>query len=232
MRKVVIYGESNESGIRPATKELLAAGSRLCKDVSAQLIAVFINAPGETAAEAIYHGADAVHTIDDPRLGEYQPERYLAVMKEFSTATAPDILLFPHTYPAADLAPRLAFRLGTSLTADCIDLSIDPETKLLLCTKPIYGGNIIATYSSQSRPQMATVREKVFSPLERGTTRKGEILSFVLQSDLPTPRVKSLHKVIEEYTGKKLEGAEIVVSGGRGMGSQEDFAELAQLAEL
>jgi electron transfer flavoprotein alpha subunit len=232
MRKIVIYGESTKNGMTSATKELLTAGSSLCKNLAAQLIAVFINTTGEAATAAIYHGADEVYTIDDPRIGEYQPELYLAAMKEFCVRIDPDTLLFAHTYPAADLAPRLAFRLGTSLTTDCIELSIDPETGLLLRTKPIYGGNIVATYSSHARPQMATVREKVFTSVEGPAARKGEILSFILQSDLPTPRVKSLQKVVEEYTGKKLEGAEIVVSGGRGMGSEKGFEELAQLAEL
>jgi electron transfer flavoprotein alpha subunit len=230
--KIVIYGESDKHGVTQATKEVLGIGSRLSKELSATLIAVCINPSQETVSDAISHGADTVSVIEDGRLTGYRPELYLAATQEFCAATDPDILLFPHTYPASDLAPRLAFRLRTRLTADCIDLSVDSDTKLLRCTKPIYGGNIIATYSSPSRPQIATVREKVFPANQADETRKGDISPFTLQSPLPTPRITSVKKVIEDYAGKKLQGAEIIICGGRGMGGQEEFNALGGLAQL
>jgi electron transfer flavoprotein alpha subunit len=229
--KIVIYGESRANGISPATKELLAAGRKLCTDTSGELAAVFINGQG-AAPEAISHGADKVYTIDHRGLTPYEPDAALSAMEAWCASTDPDVLLFAHVYPASDLARRLAFRLTTSLTADCIDLAMEPGTKRLHCSKPIYGGNIIAVYATRSRPWIATVREKVFQPADPIATRTGEIIPFAPSLALPASRVTSLKKVIEEYEGKRLEAAEVIVCGGRGMGTQEEFSSLSELAGL
>ncbi|MFH1166874.1 MAG: electron transfer flavoprotein subunit alpha/FixB family protein [Pseudomonadota bacterium] len=231
-RKILVFGESDDKGISASTKELLGAGSRLCTALAAELEVAFINVTEEMATEAIHYGANIVHIIDNPKLDGYQPEFYLALAEALCKQTDPEIVLFAHNYPGADLAPRVAFRLAASLTTDCTDLSINPVTKRLVAKKPVFGGNITATHTSEARPQMATVREKIFSPLESDSSRKGEIVSFAPETQLPEPRIKYLKTVVEEYTGKKLEDAEVIVSGGRGMGSQEDFNQLGELTEL
>ena len=132
-----------------------------------------------------------------------------------------------------DLAPRLAFRLGTGLTTDCLELSIDPDTKLMLQTKPVYGGNALSiVVCEETRPQMATVRPKSMDPLGRDDSRKGEVITFDAGLDESIIRVKFIEKVEEEVVGVKLEDADVVVVGGRGMGGPEPFAQLEELAKL
>jgi len=132
-----------------------------------------------------------------------------------------------------DLAPRLAFRLGTGLTTDCLELRIDPDTKLMVQTKPVYGGNALAeVVCEQTRPQMATVRPKCMEPLQRDDSRKGDVVAFDAGLDASMIKVKWLNKVKEEVEGVKLEDAEVVVVGGRGMGGPEAFAQLHELAKM
>jgi electron transfer flavoprotein alpha subunit len=132
-----------------------------------------------------------------------------------------------------DLAPRLAFRLGTSATTDCLDLRIDPGTKLLMETRPVYGGNAQATFTSESMPQVVTIRTKAMSPLERDDSRKGEVIPTKIDLDTSKVRTKILETVKEEVVGIKLEDAPVIVCGGRGMGGPEPFKTvLKELADL
>jgi len=131
-----------------------------------------------------------------------------------------------------DLAPRLAFRLNTAVSMDCIELAIDPDSKLMLQTKPVYGGNALATFTCESYPQIATVRAKTMSPLERNASRQGEVIATKTALDPSAIRTKVLEKVPEEITGIKLEDAEVVVTGGRGIGGSDGFKQLEELAEL
>ncbi|PIP47799.1 MAG: electron transfer flavoprotein subunit alpha, partial [Chloroflexi bacterium CG23_combo_of_CG06-09_8_20_14_all_45_10] len=137
------------------------------------------------------------------------------------------------TSTGRDLAPRLAFRLGTGLSTDCIDLSIDPETKLLRQTKPVYGGNAQAIFTCDTMPQVVTIRAKAMSPMERDDSRKGEIIPTKVEIDMAQVRTKVTEKVKEEVTGVKLEDAPVIVSGGRGIGCPEPFkTTLKELADV
>jgi electron transfer flavoprotein alpha subunit len=132
-----------------------------------------------------------------------------------------------------DLAPRLAFRLDASLTTDCLDLGIDPETKLLVQTRPVYGGNAQATFTSDVTPQMATIRTKAMSPLERDDSRKGDVIATKIDIDTSKVRTKILETVKEEAVGIKLEDAPVIISGGRGIGGADPFqTTLKELADL
>jgi len=115
---------------------------------------------------------------------------------------------------------------------DCVDLAIDPESKRLLQTKPIYGGNAQAVFTSDSDPQMVTIRTKAMTALEPDTSRKGEITSIAADLKESDIRTKILERVVEEVAGLKIEDAEVVVSGGRGIGSAEGFKQLEELARI
>ncbi|MCK4697728.1 MAG: electron transfer flavoprotein subunit alpha/FixB family protein, partial [Dehalococcoidia bacterium] len=146
---------------------------------------------------------------------------------------SPRIILMGQTSMGRDFAPRLSFRLGTSLTTDCLDLSVNPETKLLVQTRPVYGGNAQAIFTSDVMPQMATVRTKAMSPLERDDSRKGEVIATKIDIDTSKVRTKILETVKEEAVGIKLDDAPVIVSGGRGMGGPEPFqTTLKELADL
>ena len=153
-------------------------------------------------------------------------------MERVTGEVKPKVLLLGQTSIGRDLAPRLAFRLGTGLLMDCVDLSIDPDTKLLLQTRPVYGGNARATFSCESFPQMVTVRVKAMAPLERDDSRKGETVKIEVVIDPSAIRTRVLEKVKEEVAGIKLEDAGVVVGGGRGVGSPEGFDQLKELATV
>ncbi|MDD4876067.1 MAG: electron transfer flavoprotein subunit alpha/FixB family protein [Dehalococcoidales bacterium] len=230
---VMVYGESTDGKLAAITTELLGCGRKLADDLGQELYAVILGSDiNGLAQEAIAFGADKVFTVDDPLLKDYQSDSYTPVMEKVVKEVMPEIILLGQTSLGRDLAPRLAFRLDTAVSMDCIDLSIDPESKLMLQTRSVYGGNAQATFTSESSPQIATVRAKTMSSMERDDSRKGEIITIEAGLDPSAIRTKVLEKVIEEVEGIKIEDAEVVVAGGRGIGSEEGFKQLGELAKI
>jgi len=230
---VMVYGELVEGKLSSITTELLGCGRRLADELKEDLICILVGDKlDEAPKKAIAFGADKVYTADDPLLKEYQTDSYVTVMEKAAKDISPRILLFGQTSVGRDLAPRLAFRLGVSLSMDCIELSIDPGTKLLQQTKPVYGGNARATFTSEIFPQMATVRQKAMSPLEPNESRKGEIIPIKVELDPAKIRTKVLDTVKEEVVGVKLEDAQAIVTGGRGIGGPDGFKQLEELAKV
>ncbi|MBE0479400.1 MAG: electron transfer flavoprotein subunit alpha/FixB family protein [Dehalococcoidia bacterium] len=230
---VMICGELAESALASITSELLGAGRKLADALGEELSAVIIGGKvSQFGDEIIKQGADKVYVIEGALFENYVNEPYVAAMEKLCKQAMPAVVLMGQTSAGRDLAPSLAFRLNTGLTTDCLELSIDPETKNMLQTKPVYGGNALSVYATESRPQIATVRPKCMSPLEPDASRKGEVVSFDPGLDPSVPRVKFVQKVKEEVEGIKLEDAEVVVCGGRGLGGPENFAALQELAKL
>ena len=230
---VMIFSEVVEGKLTGMSTELLGCGRKLADDLGQELSAVIAGSDiSNVAQEAIAYGADKVYVVDDPLLNDYQTDSYVAVMEKVVKQAMPQIILLGQTSIGRDLAPSLAFRLGTAATMDCVALEIDPDSKRLLQTKPVYGGNAQAVFTYESDPQIATIRAKVMSPLEADTSRKGEVVNIEADLDPSAIRTKVLEKVKEEVEGIKLEDATVVVSGGRGIGGAEGFAQLAELAKL
>lgn len=230
---VLICGEISNSRLASITQELLGAGKRLAEELGVGLSVVFLGSDVKgTAPQAIAYGADKVYLVEDPLLKDYTTDTFVAAMEEVAKELQPRILLLGQTSLGRDLAPRLAFRLGAGLSTDCKELSLDPETKLLRQTRPVYGGNALAVFVSDKLPQMATVRAKAMSPREPDPQRKGEAISLQVKLDPTKVGTKILKKVKEEVAGIKLEDAEVVVCGGRGVGSAENFKALEELAKV
>ena len=231
---ILIVGELSDGHVAPITTELLGIGRRLANELGQELSALFIGSGiDEAANEATFFGADKVYVIDKPLFKDYLTASYVGALEKLVKQINPEVLLLGHTSLGRDLAPRLAFRLETGLTQDCIELFINPETKLLQKTKPVYGGNAIAIYiCEEGRPQMATIRAKVMEPLTRDTSRKGEVIPFDPELDETAIRGKVIGTVKEEITGIKLEEANVVVCGGRGIGGLEPFQQLEELARM
>jgi electron transfer flavoprotein alpha subunit len=229
---VMVYGEIVDGKLSSITTELLGGGRHLADELKEDLICILVSDKlDEAPKKAISYGADKVYTVEDPLLKEYQTDAYVAVMEKAVKDTSPRILLFGQTAVGRDLSPRLAFRLGTALSMDCIELSIDPSTKLLQETRPVYGGNARATFASELLPQMVTVRQKAMTPLEPNEARKGEIAPIQIALDAAKIRTKVLETVKEEVAGVKLEDAQIIVAGGRGIGGPDGFKQLEELAK-
>jgi electron transfer flavoprotein alpha subunit len=230
---VLIYAEIGEGKLKAISTELLGCGRKLADDLGQGLYTVLVGSGiSSSAREAIVFGADKVYVVDDPLLKDYQTDSYVLVMEKVAKQAMPQIILFGQTTIGRDLAPRLAFRLGTAATTDCIELAIDPETKLMRQTKPVYGGNAVAVFTCRSYPQIATVRAKAMSPLEPNASRQGEVITVEAGLDPSAIRTKVLEKVPEEAEGIKLEEAKVIVSGGRGIGSADGFKQLEELAKV
>jgi len=166
-------------------------------------------------------------------LKDYLTDPYITALDKLCKEIKPNIVLLGQTAIGRDLGPRLAFRLETGLTTDCIELSIDPDTKLMLQTKPVYGGNALSiVVCEEARPQMATVRAKCQEPLTRDDSRKGEIVTFDAGLDASVVREKFIERQLVEAEGIKLEDADVVICGGRGMGGPENFAGVYELAKI
>jgi electron transfer flavoprotein alpha subunit len=228
---VTILAEVVLERLSAISRELLGCGRSLADSLKEELSAVLIgDGVTDLADEAIAYGADRVYVVDSPLLKDYLNEPYIQVMEKVVKQAMPRIILLGQTAIGRDLAPALAFRLGTIATTDCIELAIDPGSKQLLQTKPVYGGNIMATFTSENYPQIATVRAKVYSPPQPDASRQGEVVT--IDTELEPVRTKLLERVSQPREGVRLEDAAVVVGGGRGIGSAEGFRQLEELAGL
>jgi len=231
---VLVFGEIAEGKLAPITIELLGVGRKLANELGEDLSTLLVGSTtGGLGQEAIAYGADKVHFAEDSLLDEYNAEAYTQVAADLCLDVLPSVMLLGHTDVGCDLAPRLNARLGGGLAMDCLALSVDPATKLLVLTRPVFGGNAHATVISRSaRPQMATVRPKTVPAAERQDTRQGQVVPVEGKIDPSALKVRVVDRIKEEGEGVKLEDAEVVVSGGRGIGSVQDFEMVRELARV
>ena len=231
---VLVCAEITEGKLAPITIELLGVGRKLADDLGEELNALLMGSTvGALGQEAIAYGADNVYVAEDNLLEHYNSDAYTQVVANLCKKVLPSIVLLGHTDIGCDLAPRLNGRLGGGLAMESMALSIDPATKLLVSTRPVFGGNAHATMLSKSaRPQMATVRLKTVPPAERDDSRQGKVIPVEDKIDPSAIKVKVVDRIKEEVEGVRLEDAEVVVAGGRGMGSAQDFGKLRELADI
>ncbi len=230
---VWVFAEQREGELQPVGLELLGEGRRLADTLGEELDAVLFGRDMERAAkQLIAYGADKVYLVSEERLHHYQCGLYTKVLTDLIKEQKPEIVLFGATTLGRSLAPRAAARLGTGLTADCTELEIDEEKGLLRQTRPAFGGNIMATIlCPHHRPQMATVRPKVMRKPSPDSSRQGEIIKIPARIDDGDIITKILDTIREEAQVVDLQEAEIIVSGGRGLGKAENFNLIEGLAE-
>ena len=231
-RGILVYAEQREGGVHPVAYELLGKGRELAANLGEPVYAVVIGNGLTIAAEdLIKRGADKVLVYDHSILATYRDDPYSQILTEATRELKPSIFLIGATSIGRTLGPRVAAKLHTGLTADCTSLDIDPETRLLLQTRPAYGGNIMATiYTQNSRPQMATVRYKIMTEAQPDPTHRGEIVNKLVDPARIQDRVKVLSfEAAKEQVS--IVDAEIVVSGGKGLGEPKGFELIQRLAE-
>jgi electron transfer flavoprotein alpha subunit len=231
---VMVCGEIAEGKLASITIELLGVGRKLANELGEELSTLLMGSKaGGLGQEAIAYGADKVYVAEDGLLDNYNSDAYTQVAADLCKKVLPSIMLLGHTDIGCDLAPRLNGRLGGGLSMDCLALSIDPATKLLISTRPVFGGNAHATVVSKSaRPQMATLRPKIVPPAERNDSRQGQVIPVEGKIDPSAIKVNVVERTKEEVEGVKLEDAEVVVSGGRGIGSAQNFEMVRELARV
>jgi electron transfer flavoprotein alpha subunit len=232
-RGVWIFAEQRQGKLSGVVYELLGEGKKLAQTLGEQLGAVLLGyRMGDLASQLIAYGADKVYFMEAPELEMFGDDFYAEAVTYLIRRYRPSIFLAGATSVGRSFIPKVAVMLGTGLTADCTGLEIDPQSRLLLQTRPAYGGNIMATIiCSQYRPQMATVRPKVMKPATKEENRRGEIISVTMDGK-PTVRTRILQvvKMLEETVN--LSEADIVVSGGRGLGDPKNFQLVRDLAKV
>lgn len=230
-RGVWVYAEQREGALHGVSFELLGEGRVLAEKLGVPLTAVLLGSGVEALAAPLFeHGADRVILADHPALAAYTAEAYAEALSALVRKYKPEALLAGATTIGRGFVPRVAIEVRTGLTADCTGLDIDPATRRLLQTRPAFGGNIMACIECPDhRPQMATVRPKVFKAAPAQPGRTGELVKETL--DLKTPAVRVLETVHAMENEKNVADAEIIVTGGRGLGKPENFALLRELAD-
>lgn len=233
-RGLWVVAEHLHGQFRRGTYELLGEGRRLADTLGVELAAVLLGdgVEGE-AQDLIAHGADKVYLAEDPVLAQYRTGPYTDVLAGLINQFKPEIVLVSATPQGRDLAPRVAARLSAGLTADCTGLEIDEAERLLVQTRPAFGGNLMATIVSRhARPQMSTVRPGVMKALDPDPSRTGEVVKVPVHLDERSIATKIIEIIQQETDGQvNLQDAEIIVSGGRGLGKPEHFSLIRELAE-
>lgn len=230
---VLIFGEATSTNISSMTAELLQAGRELSDRLGESVYLLLVGTDMEDAAsEAIAHGADKVYLASGVPFEESVPERYVRVVSKICAQLEPRIVLLGQTDMGREIAPRLAGRLNAPVTLDCVGMDVDPESRSILLTKPVYGGNAMAVWRAvDESPQVATMRPRVAEPAQPDGTRQGEILSVPEIEEEPKIIEELLHTIKEESKGIRLEDAKVVVAGGGGIGGRDGFQLIEELAQ-
>lgn len=228
-----VIAEQENGQLMNVTFELLGAAKELCAKLEEKCCAVLVTAAaGELPQQLIAAGADVVYVVEDAKYADYDTELYTDAICQLSKKYDPASIMFGATDDGRDLAPRVAARLHTGLCADCTALDVTDD-KLVAWTRPALGGNICATIICDvNRPQMGTVRPKVFKPAELDNTRTGEVIAFTPEAGAVS-RVELVKKeALSSENAVKIDEADMIAAGGRGFGSKEKFDVLEQLAAL
>lgn len=230
---VWVFIEEKDGGVAPVSLELLGAGRKLADKRGVELAGVFIGENIKPLTKTVFeYGADTAYVYDQPIFKHYRTESFMKALLDCSNKYKPEIILFGATSTGKDLASAVATDMPTGLTADTTELDVEEETGLLLASRPAFGGNIMATILCKKyRPQMATVRAKVMKALNPQPGRNGKIIEEVISLKEEDIRTKVL-EIVKETTKKvRIDEADIIVAGGKGLGSAEGFQLIHQLAE-
>jgi electron transfer flavoprotein alpha subunit len=230
-KDVYVFIEQREGTIQNVALELLGKARDLADSLNEKVVAMLLGKNiADNANELIAYGADIVICADDSELEHYNTEPYTQAICKIINQRKPSVVLIGATTIGRDLGPRLSARLATGLTADCTKLEIS-ETRELLMTRPAFGGNLMATIlCTAHRPQMSTVRPGVMRANKKDDSRKGEIEKMTVDFDKSKFRVRHIKTVKEKKDMIDITEAKILISGGRGVGTDKGFDELRALA--
>jgi electron transfer flavoprotein alpha subunit len=233
-KNVSVFIEQHEGVIAGVSYEMLGEGRKLADALGEKLIAILIgNGMKSQADSLVSHGADVVYYADGPDCIVFRDDTYATIVSDLVNEIKPSILLAGATSIGRSFIPKVAARVYGGLTADCTKLEIDTEKRLLLGTRPAFGGNLMATIvCPHHRPQMATVRHKVMKPALKNENHSGEVIvrSIAPGSIKERTTIRDIVKEVESTVN--ITEADIIVSGGRGMQKPENFALLRELAEV
>jgi electron transfer flavoprotein alpha subunit len=232
-RGIWVFAEQKDGNIKRVSYELLSKGRELADKLQTELCAVCFGHNVNEVNQLIHYKAYKVYLVDNPYLGKHLEELYVYQLTELIALYKPEIVIAGATSLGRSFIPQVAARLKTGLTADCTGLEIDNNRRLLLQTRPTFGGNVMATITCPSkRPQMATVRPRVFKRDNPNTAQSGQVIQVDFNSQAITSRTKLIQFIEDLSEQVKLEDADIIISGGRGLEKAENFGLLEELGEL
>lgn len=221
---ILVYSED-----KTVIFELLGKGRQLANELKTELRCISIGHDVASDAEKfIIGGADKVYVADSSELQTFNAETYVDIITEIAEKDKPEILLIGATKRGKDLAPKIATRLETGCVTECVKFDVDPEKRTLQMGRVVYAGRALAVQICQTKPQMATVPPRTFETYE-DKTRKGQIEKVDVTVKKPTAELVEFHE--KKISGVRIEDARIIVCGGRGIKSKEDFKQLEELAE-
>ncbi len=233
-RGILTVAELKDGAIAPISYEELGIGRKLAKDTGQELSAALLGGPGAGAKanDLIAHGADKVYVVEHDLLKDHASDAVISALKQVIEHAKPGIVMLGQTDAGREVAPKLAFRLKAGICADCVELKADPATKAVVATRSVYGGNARADFIIESSPQVYTIRAKAFDKAERQDGHQGKIEQVKVNLDPSVIKIKLIERKKAEAKGVRLEDADVVVSGGRGLGGPEHFKQLEELAKL
>jgi electron transfer flavoprotein alpha subunit len=228
---VLFLAESRDQGLAKITYELATAAKEVAGAVGEEVCALLAGSGLAGAAAELARLAEKVYTVDDPLFAHYHPEAYQALVAQLVADVSPRVVLLAHTDLGRDLAPRLAFALGTAWCPNCVNIEVEAASGRLKLTRPVFGGKAHGLFTlADAQPQIVTVGQKVFPPAEADAAT-GQIINYASSVDSVSLRTAVVERVTDGE-GMRLEDAPVIVSGGRGVGSAEGFAQLKELAAV
>lgn len=233
-KDVWVFAEQRQGTLTPVVVELLGEGRKLADKLGVKLCALLVGSNVKDLIQTLIHyGADRVYCVDNELLEKYTTDGYSKAVCIAVEKYKPEIIMMGATHIGRDLAPRIASKLNTGLTADCTGLEIDPEDGKLRQTRPAFGGNLMATIiCPETRPQMCTVRPGVMDKAIKDTNRTGETIEIEVDISQKDIRTKVLEIVKIKRDMIPLTDADVIVSGGMGIKNAEGFKMLKELADV
>ena len=234
MQGILVLGELDQRGLAGVTGELLSLARSLADETGGEVSVSLQGASvGSEADDAISMGADTAYKVESPFLSEPQIDVHLSALEQVARQIEPSIILVGRTPLGRDVGPRLAFRLGAAVAQDCVEVSVNSDTGRVKATRPVYGGNAMASVSfTGDGVQVVIVRPKTIEANEPDSARTGSVEEFSAELDESVIKARLVETVSQEAEGVRLEDAGIVVSGGRGLGGPEPFEQLQTLSDL
>lgn len=216
-QSIIIKVEYENERIFGITYELLHIGRVLAEKANASLNAVVFGSDINSIADEVSQYVDKIYIIKNTLWESHQTDAYAFALENLFRQVVPSVILFEHNYDNLDLAPKLACRLNTDIVTDCTFLDSDKESRSLLCTKPVYGGNANAVFEISKEPQIVTIRPKSFETINPEFKKEinGEVIHYDLKIERSLLRIESMKEVF--IKGVSLDKADVIVSGGRGL---------------
>jgi electron transfer flavoprotein alpha subunit len=233
-RNVAVFIEQHDGEIAGVSYEVLGEGRKLADEFGEKLIAVALGSDmSDNVQQLVKYGADKVIYLDGPDLKLFRDDTYAACVAEVIEKVKPNVFLAGATAIGRSFIPKVAAKVYGGLTADCTKLEVDKENRFLLQTRPAFGGNLMATIiTPKHRPQMATVRHKVMKPARFDESFEGEVVVQSIAAGSIQERTRIIDIVKEVESTVNIAEADIIVSGGRGIGGPENFSIIRELAEV